>query len=82
MGVVTVTLKAIAMNLNGLKGERKPDHVETVDGVQISYRRYDDSLTHHQKTIIIENLQRAIAEEAKKLKSLELKDFSFDEISF
>ena len=72
-----VTLKAIAMNLNGLKGERKPDHVETVDGVQ-----YDDNLTHHHKTIIIENLQRAIAEEAKKLKSLELKDFSFDEISF
>jgi hypothetical protein len=74
-----VTLKAIAMNLNGLKGERKPDHVETVDGVQVSYRKYDDNLTHHGKTLIIENQQRAIAEEAKKLKSASLKDFSFDQ---
>jgi predicted RNase H-like nuclease (RuvC/YqgF family) len=74
-----VLLKAIAMNLNGLKGDRKPDHVETVDGVEIRYRRYDDNLTHHGKTLIIENQQRVIAEEAKKLKGIDLKDFSFDD---
>jgi hypothetical protein len=77
-----VTLKAIAMNLNALKGERKPDETREVNGVMVTYRNYDDNLTHHHKTIIIENVQRAIAEEAKKLKTANLKDFSFDEIPF
>lgn len=77
-----VTLKAINMTLNGLKGARKPDHVEEVDGVNIVYRRYDDNLSHAGKTMIIENQQRAIAEEARKLKDLKLKDFSFDDIPY
>ena len=57
-----VTLKAIAMNLNALKGARKPDETKEVYGVMVTFRNYDDN------TIIIENVQRAIAEEAKKLK--------------
>ena len=77
-----VTLKAIAMNLNALKGARKPDETKEVDGVMVTFRNYDDNLTHHHKTIIIENVQRAIAEEAKKLKGINLKDFSFDDIPF
>lgn len=77
-----VTLKAIAMNLNALKGERKPDREEEVDGVKVRYRDYSDNLSHKQKTLIIENQQRAIAEEAKKLKGVNLKDFSFDGIPF
>jgi DNA repair exonuclease SbcCD ATPase subunit len=77
-----VTLKAIAMNLNALKGVRKPDETKEVDGVMVTFRNYDDNLTHHHKTIIIENVQRAIAEEAKKLKTANLKDFSFDDIPF
>ncbi len=77
-----VLLRAINMNLNALKGERKPDRVETVDGVEIRYRRYDDNLTHRQKTILVEAYQVAIAEEAKKLKGINLKDFSFDDIPF
>jgi predicted RNase H-like nuclease (RuvC/YqgF family) len=77
-----VTLKAIAMNLNALKGARKPDETKDVDGVMVTFRNYDGSLTHHHKTIIIENVQRAIAEEAKKLKGANLKDFSFDDIPF
>lgn len=77
-----VTLKAIAMNLDGLKGARKPDETREVNGVMTTFRNYDDNLTHHHKTIIIENVQRAIAEEAKKLKRANLKDFSFDEIPF
>ena len=44
-----------------------------------TFRNYDDNLTHHHKTIIIENLQRAIAEEAKKLTGVNPKDFSFDD---
>ena len=77
-----VLLKAIAMNLNALKGERKPDETKEVNGVMVTFRNYDDNLTHHHKTIIIENVQRAIAEEAKKLKGVNLKDFSFDDIPF
>jgi predicted RNase H-like nuclease (RuvC/YqgF family) len=77
-----VTLKAIAMNLNALKGARKPDETKEVNGVMTTFRNYDDNLTHHHKTIIIENVQRAIAEEAKKLKGANLKDFSFDEAPF
>ena len=77
-----VTLKAIAMNLNALKGARKPDETKEVYGVMVTFRNYDDNLTHHHKTIIIENVQRAIAEEAKKLKGVNLKDFSFDDIPF
>lgn len=77
-----VTLKAIAMNLNALKGERKPDRIEIVDGVETRYRDYINNLTHHQKTLIIEHMQLAIAEEAKKLKSANLKDFSFDDMPF
>jgi len=77
-----VLLKAIAMNLNALKGDRKPDREEEVDGVKVRYREYGDNLTHHQKTLIIEHQQRAIAEEAKKLKGANLKDFSFDDIPF
>jgi hypothetical protein len=77
-----VTLKAIAMNLNALKGERKPDREEEVDGVKVRYRDYSDNLSHKQKTLIIENQQRAIAEEAKKLKGINLKDFSFDDIPY
>ncbi len=77
-----ITLKAIAMNLNALKGARKPDETKEVNGVMTTFRNYDDNLTHHHKTIIIENVQRAIAEEAKKLKSVNLKDFSFDDIPF
>jgi predicted RNase H-like nuclease (RuvC/YqgF family) len=71
-----VTLKAIAMNLNALKGARKPDETKEVYGVMVTFRNYDDN------TIIIENVQRAIAEEAKKLKGVNLKDFSFDDIPF
>ena len=67
------------MNLNALKGERKPDEIREVNGVMTTFRNYDDNLTHHHKTIIIENLQRAIAEEAKKLKGVNPKDFSFDD---
>lgn len=77
-----VALKAIAMNLNALKGERKPDRIELVDGVETRYRDYINNLTHHQKTLIIEHMQLAIAEEAKKLKNTNIKDFSFDEIPF
>jgi chromosome segregation ATPase len=77
-----VALKAIAMNLNALKGARKPDETKEVNGVMTTFRNYDDNLTHHHKTVIIENVQRAIAEEAKKLKGIDLKDFSFDEIPF
>lgn len=77
-----VTLKAIAMNLNALKGERKGDREEEVDGVKIRYRSYSDNLTHRQKTLIVEHLQLAIAEEAKKLKAAKLKDLSFDDIPF
>ena len=77
-----VTLKAIAMNLNALKGARRPDETKEVYGVMVTFRNYDDNLTHHHKTIIIENVQRAIAEEAKKLKGVNLKDFSFDDIPF
>lgn len=60
-----ILLKAIAMNLNALKGARKPDETKEVNGVMTTFRNYDDNLTHHHKTIIIENVQRAIAEEAK-----------------
>lgn len=77
-----VTLRVINMSLNGLKGDRKPDEVKEVDGVMVKFRNYDDNLTHHQKTIIIGNVQRAIAEEIRKLKGLKLEDFSFDEIPF
>lgn len=77
-----LTLKAINMSLNGLKGDRKPDEVKEVNGVMMRFQNYNDNLTHHKKTLIIGNLQRAIAEEARKLKALKLEDFSFDDIPF
>lgn len=36
-----ITLKAINMDLNGLKGDRKPDEVKEVDGVMTRFRNYD-----------------------------------------
>jgi hypothetical protein len=77
-----VLLKAIAINLNALKGARKPDETKEVNGVMTTFRNYDDNLTHHHKTIIVENVQRAIAEEAKKLRGITLKNFSFDDMPF
>ena len=77
-----VTYKAIAMMLEALKGDRKPDETKEVDGVMVKFRNYDDNLTHHHKTIIIGNIQRAIANEIKKLKGRKLIDISYDEQPF
>lgn len=75
-----VTLKAIAMMLESLKGDRKPDETREVDGVMVT--NYDGNLTHHQKNIIIGNIQRAIANEFRKLKGCKLTDFSYDDQPF
>ena len=77
-----VTYKAIAMMLEALKGDRKPDETKEVDGVMVTFRNYDDNLTHHQKNIIIGNIQRAIGNEIKKLKGRKLIDISYDEQPF
>ena len=77
-----VTYKAIAMMLEALKGDRKPDEIREVDGVMVKFRNYDDTLTHHQKNIIIGNIQRAIANESSKLKGRKLIDISYDEQPF
>lgn len=77
-----VTYKAIAMMLEALKGDRKPDETKEVDGVMVKFRNYDDNLTHHHKTIIIGNIQRAIGNEIKKLKGRKLIDISYDEQPF
>lgn len=73
-----VVYKAITMMLESLKGDRKPDEVKAVDGVMVTFRNYDDNLTHHHKTIIIGNIQRVIANESRKLGGRSLADFSFD----
>ena len=77
-----VAYKAIAMMLESLKGDRKPDEVKEVDGVRVTFRNYDDNLTHHHKTIIIGNILRAIANESRKLEGRKLTDSSYNDPPF
>jgi hypothetical protein len=74
-----IALRATAYNLEASKGDRKPDRIEVINGQNVLIRDYEN-LTHHQRNIIIEAVQRAIANEVRNLQGLTLKDFSYDDI--
>ena len=64
-----LSMKAIAINLEAIKGDRKPDETREVDGVVTKYRVYGEELTHRQKNERIDHVLAVVKAESKNISS-------------